>query len=425
MDEDRAHCYNELKAALLAKFDISPETYRQRFRSTVVPPDESPAETYSRLKGLFRRWIRPTQHTKEQIGEAIILEQFLRVLPPEMRTWVKEHEPKDGQHAAKLATQFLNARKGGGGSNFINRNRRVTAQPVQLKATIERSNRDFPGNFSREPDHHQLGKNLVCYYCQQPGHKASVCPVRKAKVSGACYPPRLEEGIVGTENIGRHYQQITVNGQNVTALLDTGSFISLIKQSLVPVGQTDYGRKGDILCVHGDKHTYPKADLTVVIDEQPYLLTFGVTENLPVDVIFGRDLPVLFDLLKEKQSNQMDFDKEGNTQVNVKISCPVVTRAQVKAGVQPLPDLDSSLCEGGTKGPRKTRSQRRFEKKLRLKEPDQIDALWDIPENISLLQQEDESLKPLFLKAQKEKTGNCVVEPRYVVERLPWTLWAH
>ncbi|XP_035986825.1 uncharacterized protein LOC105922039 [Fundulus heteroclitus] len=392
------------------------ETYRQRFRSTMVPPDESPAETYSRLKGLYRRWIRPTQHTKEQIGETIVLEQFLRVLPPEMRTWVKEREPKDGNRAAKLATQFLNARRGGSGANFISRSRRATSQPVQVKATTERGNRDFPGNPSREPDYHQPGKTFVCYYCQQPGHKASVCPVRKAKVTGACYPPRLEEGNIETENISRHYQEITVNGQNVTALLDTGSFMSLIKQSLVPVGHIDYGRQGDILCVHGDKHTYPKADLTVVIDEQPYLLTFGVIENLPVDVIFGRDLPVLFDWLKEKQSTQMGSDKDVETQVNVNISGPVVTRAQAQAGVQPLPDLDSTLCDGGTKGPRKTRSQRRFEKQLRLKEPDKIDSLWDIPENISLLQQEDESLKPLFVKAEREKNGNCVVEPKYLVE---------
>lgn len=46
MDKEEAHCYPDLKAALLAKFDISPETYRQRFRSTTVPGRETPTETY-------------------------------------------------------------------------------------------------------------------------------------------------------------------------------------------------------------------------------------------------------------------------------------------------------------------------------------------------------------------------------------------
>ncbi|CAL9693807.1 unnamed protein product [Knipowitschia caucasica] len=105
MDEDSAHSYPDLKEALLAKFDISPETYRRQFRSTTVPPGENPAGTYHRLKGLYRRWIRPEEHTKEEIGDAIILEQFLRVLPGDIRTWVMEHEPKEGLAAAKLTQQ--------------------------------------------------------------------------------------------------------------------------------------------------------------------------------------------------------------------------------------------------------------------------------------------------------------------------------
>uniref|UniRef100_A0A8C7WYL5 SCAN box domain-containing protein n=1 Tax=Oryzias sinensis TaxID=183150 RepID=A0A8C7WYL5_9TELE len=75
-----------LRAALLAKFDISPETYRQQFRSTSVAHGENPTETYHRLKSLYRRWLQPERHTKEQIGEAIILEQLLRVLPADVRT---------------------------------------------------------------------------------------------------------------------------------------------------------------------------------------------------------------------------------------------------------------------------------------------------------------------------------------------------
>uniref|UniRef100_A0AAV2L2U1 SCAN box domain-containing protein n=1 Tax=Knipowitschia caucasica TaxID=637954 RepID=A0AAV2L2U1_KNICA len=89
------------------------ETYRQKFRTVTIPAGENPAETYHRLKGLYRRWIRPEQHTKEQIGEQIILEQLLRVFPADIRTWVKEHEPTEGLAAAKLAQQYLNARRGG------------------------------------------------------------------------------------------------------------------------------------------------------------------------------------------------------------------------------------------------------------------------------------------------------------------------
>lgn len=53
MDEDQSNSYPALKEALLLKFDISPETYHQRFRSNATPAGESPTETYHRLKDLL------------------------------------------------------------------------------------------------------------------------------------------------------------------------------------------------------------------------------------------------------------------------------------------------------------------------------------------------------------------------------------
>ncbi|XP_055006628.1 uncharacterized protein LOC129408042 [Boleophthalmus pectinirostris] len=297
MDEDEAHCYRDLKSALLEKFDISPETYRQRFRCPTVPSGETPTETYHRLKSLYRRWVRPEQLTKEQIGEMIILEQLLRVLPADVRTWVREHEPEDGLTAAKLALQHQNARRGGPPrfTSSTPRSSQHPPPPQQIGGTSHDS-RGTPSSSTSQP---ATGKPFVCYYCRQQGHKASVCPVRKDKLTGACYAPREEGELVGAHGLKeRTLKTVTLNGQRVTALLDSGSFTSLVKESYVPVNSVDYGLKTDIVCVHGDSHAYPKAEVTVVIDEQPYLMTVAVVENLPVDLVLGTDLPVLLDLLQ-------------------------------------------------------------------------------------------------------------------------------
>lgn len=135
MDEDKAHCYQDLKAALPVKFDISPETYWQRFRSLTVPPGESPTESHHCLRGLYRRWIRPEQHTKEEIGEAIILEH--PVLSAEVRTWVVEHEPANGQAAAKLALQHINARRAGPPPRTTAAVPRFSFQPSQPMAPFQ------------------------------------------------------------------------------------------------------------------------------------------------------------------------------------------------------------------------------------------------------------------------------------------------
>ncbi|KAL3997082.1 hypothetical protein ACER0C_009738 [Sarotherodon galilaeus] len=383
MDEERAHHYEDLKAALLTKFDISPEMYRQKFRSNTVPTGESPTETYYRL-----------------MGEAIILEQLIRVLPGEVRTWVREHEPADGLTAAKLVSQYFNVRKGAPPARSSGTPQRP---PLPSSGLLKRESNPEPPENPRASNLRAAGKDFLCYYCQQPGHKALVCPIRKAKVTGACYAPRLEMELTRVQPVDvQRYKKVMVNGQQATALLDTGSFMSLIKHSLVPVNSVDYSRQEEVLCVHGDKHPYPKVEVTVTINEQPYLLSVGVVQNLPVEVILGMDLPVLMDLLQEKEEQwkETDVGDKGNAKLNV--SGPVVTRAQAKPGCQPLPDFDSSLCEGGTNGPRKSRRQCRFEKQLWSKGPDT---------------KSDETLKVLFANVTEGGTGKWGGKEKFIVDK--------
>lgn len=70
-------------------------------------------ETYHLLKNLYRRWVQPEEHFKEEIGKIIVVKQLLRVLPFDTRTWVRGHELTSGLGAAKLAEQYLNAHRGG------------------------------------------------------------------------------------------------------------------------------------------------------------------------------------------------------------------------------------------------------------------------------------------------------------------------
>ncbi|XP_026004039.1 uncharacterized protein LOC113009749 [Astatotilapia calliptera] len=59
MDIDDSLSYDKVKAAILSKYDVNPETYRQRFRSLEVRLDENPKELYARLKDLYGKWIQP------------------------------------------------------------------------------------------------------------------------------------------------------------------------------------------------------------------------------------------------------------------------------------------------------------------------------------------------------------------------------
>ncbi len=73
MDIDDSLDYDSVKAAILRKYDINSETYRQKCRSLEVTSSESPKE-------LYVKWIRPKGKTVEEIGEIIMFEQYLNAL---------------------------------------------------------------------------------------------------------------------------------------------------------------------------------------------------------------------------------------------------------------------------------------------------------------------------------------------------------
>ncbi|KAL2098445.1 hypothetical protein ACEWY4_007652 [Coilia grayii] len=103
MDIRDAQDYDKVKRAILSKFEIDSETYRQRFRSRQVLEGETPRDLQARLRDLFEKWFCPHERSKEKVAELIILEQFLWMVNPELRTWIKEHNPPSATHAAELA----------------------------------------------------------------------------------------------------------------------------------------------------------------------------------------------------------------------------------------------------------------------------------------------------------------------------------
>jgi len=108
--------YDKVKEVILKKYEINPETYRLRFRSLSTDTEESPTELYIRLKDLFSKWVQLDVSSKTEIMETLVLEQYMRVLYPEVRIWVKERNPSTAGEAADLVESYIAARKGSSGA---------------------------------------------------------------------------------------------------------------------------------------------------------------------------------------------------------------------------------------------------------------------------------------------------------------------
>ncbi|XP_059521585.1 zinc finger protein 446 [Myotis daubentonii] len=79
-----------------------PEAARLRFRGFRYREVAGPREALAQLRGLCRQWLRPEAHSKEQMLELLVLEQFLGALPPEIQAWVQGQGPGSPEEAAAL-----------------------------------------------------------------------------------------------------------------------------------------------------------------------------------------------------------------------------------------------------------------------------------------------------------------------------------
>ncbi|XP_058023663.1 zinc finger protein 850-like [Ahaetulla prasina] len=101
------HSPVEVKEELVEEDKLSVVLQCQRFRQFSYEEAEGPQKVFGQLWDLCCQWLKPEHHSKEQILELVILEQFLMILPLEMQNWVWEQCPKTGSQAVALAEDFL------------------------------------------------------------------------------------------------------------------------------------------------------------------------------------------------------------------------------------------------------------------------------------------------------------------------------
>ncbi|XP_066471630.1 zinc finger and SCAN domain-containing protein 30-like [Tiliqua scincoides] len=134
--------YGKVKAAILRGEALRREKQRQHFRQFCCSELEDPRRIYIQVQELCYQWLKPERHTKEQILELLILEQFLASLPADAQSWVRAGGPDSCAQAVAVLEDFLMSQR--------EAKERLQEWPVGLLDVKEECLDVVQGNISKE-----------------------------------------------------------------------------------------------------------------------------------------------------------------------------------------------------------------------------------------------------------------------------------
>ncbi|XP_039598353.1 nuclear GTPase SLIP-GC-like [Polypterus senegalus] len=99
--------YNKVKEAIIHRFRLTSDSYRQQFHSLKLLPGESPRIVAEKLNDLANKWLRPMETEKTKLFDKVVLGQFLSILPKNIQKRVQMQQPEDLESAIKFVEELF------------------------------------------------------------------------------------------------------------------------------------------------------------------------------------------------------------------------------------------------------------------------------------------------------------------------------
>uniref|UniRef100_A0A8C3WEU8 Zinc finger and SCAN domain-containing protein 5B n=1 Tax=Catagonus wagneri TaxID=51154 RepID=A0A8C3WEU8_9CETA len=196
------------QGTLSEKPDRESETWHVRFRTFTSSEGSDPVQDLRRLRELCHLWLRPDLHTKEQIVDRLVLEQFLICMPLECQVLVQE---RGVESCRELEDMLINRQRPEnctivhvGGQDFLVRDADV--EMVATEASDVGDERDprreplSPVSEIHAENGQQGSRELQSFPDAQEPARGQVSD-KKALLQEMTPDPRVLEGLTPKENM--------------------------------------------------------------------------------------------------------------------------------------------------------------------------------------------------------------------------------
>ena len=412
MPSKEASSYEEIKKAVLARYDVSDETHRLRFRQDRKQAGESYKNWSDRLRDHFKRWTKAKPGVT--IEELMMIDQFLQFVPEELAVWLMERKPQTLEKVAELADEYTLVRS------------RSSLHKVPTGGHPAEKDKSDNEKGSKDPSRNRNNaRGQQCYQCGQFGHLMYNCPQNPEKTPSNHRPLGLLAK--GCDKVAWNFQSQKylrkglVDGHLTQMLVDTGCSQTVVAARLVQPSKIEQNNQVPIVCAHGDTVFYPTAIVTLQIGRVRVDSRVAVASHPPVEVLLGTDvqdglkqptpskpgLAVLTRSQRKQQSATETPPAAGVAPVSRDLDTPLPTSApsQLENSVTPssaaVIEDASSVSDGLEEDDCPSRVP--LETNVAMEKQPSFDPLLATPNEMKRLQQEDQSLNGVRQKLSTTK----------------------